>query len=178
MKRKASALLFVLLAAMAVTLSGCGGGPKADVSVFMMNKEGMPQEAADMLKTGLAGKIGAAPTVDLVASPLFSLEKMMVELAAGGHDVFVLPAEQFTALAKQGGLVPLENLVNKDDYKSGIVESNDQGKIETHLYGLPLDDAKWFKDAGFAIKGLVAFIPSNTKHLDNAKTVIQKMAAK
>lgn len=178
MKRKTIAFMLVLLAAMGIVLSGCGGGPKADVSVFMMNKEGMPQEAADKLKTNLVSAVGAAPTIEFVTSPLFSLEKMMVELAAGGHDIFILPGEQFVALAKQGGLVPLEDLVNKDDYKAGIVESNDQGKIETHLYGLPLDDAKWFKTTGFTVKGLVAFIPSNTKHLDNAKKVIMTMAAK
>ncbi|KIL38048.1 hypothetical protein SD70_28950 [Gordoniibacillus kamchatkensis] len=170
--------LAALLAALAVFAAGCGSKPKADVSVFLMAANGVPQEAADKLQSGLTAAVGASPTVHLQAAPLFSMELMIVQLAAGEHDIIVLPNEQFQTLAKQGGLVPLEDLFNKDDYKAGIVESNDNGKVETHLYGVPLDDAKWFKDQGLNGKGLTAFIPSNSKHQDNAKKVIVKLAAK
>lgn len=170
--------LMALLVAIAVLAAGCGSKPKADVSVFLMGSNGVPQEAADKLQSGLTAAVGAAPTIHLQTAPLFSLELMIVQLAAGEHDIFVLPNEQFQTLAKQGGLVPLEDLVNKDDFKTGIVESNDNGKVETHLYGIPLDDSKWFKDQGLKGQGLVAFIPGNSKHQDNAKKVLVKMAAK
>jgi ABC-type glycerol-3-phosphate transport system substrate-binding protein len=170
--------LAALLVAVGMFAAGCGGKPKADVSIFLMGPNGVPQEAADKLLAGLKAAVGTAPTLNLQAAPLFSMELMIVQLAAGDHDIFILPSDQFQTLAKQGGLVPLENLVNKDDYKAGIVESNDNGKVETHLYGLPLDDSKWFKDQGLSGKGLTAFIPVNSKHQDNAKKVIAIMAAK
>jgi hypothetical protein len=143
-----------------------------------MGPNGVPQQAADKLLAGMQAAVGTVPTVDLQAAPIFNPELMIVQIAAGDHDVLVLPSDQFASLAKQGGLVPLESLVNKDDYKAGIVESNDNGKIETHLYGIPLDDSKWFKDQKLSGKGLTAFIPSNSKHQDNAKKIIAIMAAK
>ncbi|MFC0211479.1 hypothetical protein ACFFK0_03280 [Paenibacillus chartarius] len=178
MKAKWSVVLTALLLAVSLLAAGCGSKPKADVSIFMMGPNGFPQEAADKLKNGLTAAVGAAPTIAIQAAPIFSPELMIVQLAAGEHDIIVLPHEQFTNLAKQGGLVPLEDLVNRDDYKAGIVESDDNGKKETHLYGIPLDESKWFKDQGYKGQGLTAFIPSNTKHLDNAKKLIALMAAK
>lgn len=175
---RALAGLAALLVAIAVAAAGCGGKPKADVSIFMMGPGGVPQEAADKLQAGLTAAVGAAPTLRLQAAPLFSMELMVVQLAAGDHDIFVLPSEQFQSFAKQGGLVPLDDLANKDEFQAGVVESNDNGKTATHLYGIPLDDSKWFKDQGLKGKGLTAFIPGNSKHQDNAKKVIVIMAAK
>jgi ABC-type glycerol-3-phosphate transport system substrate-binding protein len=177
MKKRIIAVL-MLLTLIFLTLSGCGGGPKADVSIFMMGPQGIPQEAADKLKNGLVAKVGQTPTIELMTTPLFSLEKVIVEIAAGEHSIIIVPEEQFQGFAKQGGLVPLDDLVKPDDYKEGIVESNDQGKVEKHLYGIPLADSKWFKDQGLNGKGLYAFIPGNGKNKDQAKQVLKLMAEK
>jgi ABC-type glycerol-3-phosphate transport system substrate-binding protein len=169
---------FALIALLILfVIAGCGG-PKAEVSIFMMGPQGTPTDVADKLKSSLITKAGPSPTIDLVTSPIFSLEKMIVEIAAGEHQIIILPEEQFRGLGQQGGYVSLDDLVKPEDYKEGILEATDKGKTEKHLYGIPLESTKWFKDLGYNGKGLYAFIPQNAKEQEKAKQVIKLIAEK
>lgn len=151
MKVKLALLLVIFMS----ILAGCGG-PKADVTIFMMGPQGIPGDAADKLKSSLVVKVGPTPTLDLHASPIFSLEKMVVEIAAGENGILILP----------------------EDYPSGIIEMTDEGKTEKHLYGIPLEDTKWMKELNMNGKGLVAFIAQNAKNKEQAKHVIKIIAEK
>ncbi|MGG1514352.1 hypothetical protein ABE504_02990 [Paenibacillus oryzisoli] len=174
---KAKWVLAVMLGMMLV-LSACGG-PKVDVSVFVMGPNGFPTEAAEKMEASLKSKIGEVPSVKLNTSPIFSMEKMIVELAAGGNGIFILPEEQFKGLSSQAGFVSLDEVINPADYPSGVVEIQEEGKpAEKHLYGIPLEGNKWMKDQGYEGKGLVAFIPANAPKMDEAKQVLKVIAQK
>ncbi|MNI07623.1 hypothetical protein D3C73_606330 [compost metagenome] len=173
MRNKFGYVLCLLL----VFIVGCGG-PKADISIFMMGPQGIPSEVGDKLKTALETKLGPTPTIALNTSPMFSMEKMIVEIAAGENGIIVLPEDQFRSLAKQGGYISLDDVANPDDFKDGIVEVTDEGKTETHLYGIHLETTKWMKDNGLNGKGLYAFIPANAKNQELAKQVLKSIAEK
>ncbi|MEK8127023.1 hypothetical protein WMW72_03770 [Paenibacillus filicis] len=184
--RKGSWLLCALLV---LILAGCGGGPKADVPIFMMSKTGIPSDVAEKLEASLIGKVGEAPTVSISASPMFSMDKMIVEIAAGGNGILVIPGEQFQGMSKQGGFVPLDDVANPADFPDGVLElpvddksnkSADKSnpKLEKHLYGIPLEHTKWFTDLQFNGKDLYAFIPQNAKDIEKAKLVMKQIAQK
>lgn len=158
----AAALAFVLAVA-----SACGG-PKADVSVFMMFPQNSPFNKQDELKKALQAQIGEAPTVVVSISPLFDLQKMILELAVGDHGIFALPAEQFDGFKMQEGLVPLDDILKQEEYPSGVHE----GK----LVGVPLKDTKLLKDAGYKGQELFAFITERVKNKEKAKQVLQVLA--
>ncbi|MFD0697378.1 hypothetical protein ACFQZT_25210 [Paenibacillus sp. GCM10027628] len=171
-------LLLMTMIALMVMLVGCGG-LKPDVSIFVMGPNGFPSEMGAKLEAALKSKVGETPTVKLVTSPIFSMEKMIVELAAGENGIFVLPEEQFNALTKQAGFVSLDDAIKPEDYPNGVIAIGEEGKpAEKHLYGIPLADNKWMKAQGFDGKGLVAFIPQNAEKINEAKQVLKIIAEK
>lgn len=175
---KLKLLMVMLVSALMVMLAGCGG-PKPDVSIFVMGQNGFPSDAGEKLEASLKSKIGEVPTVKLNTSPIFSMEKMVVELAAGGNGIFILADDQFKALSQQAGFVSLDETINPSDYPDGVVEIAEEGKpAEKHLYGIPLSGNKWMKEQGFEGKGLIAFIPVNAPKLEEAKQVLKVIAQK
>jgi ABC-type glycerol-3-phosphate transport system substrate-binding protein len=175
---KLKLIMVVLVSALMVMLAGCGG-PKPDVSIFVMGQNGFPSDAGEKLEASLKSKIGEVPTVKLNTSPIFSMEKMVVELAAGGNGIFILADEQFKALSQQAGFVSLDETISPSDYPDGVVEIAEEGKpAEKHLYGIPLSGNKWMKEQGFEGKGLIAFIPVNAPKLEEAKKVLKVIAQK
>jgi ABC-type glycerol-3-phosphate transport system substrate-binding protein len=161
-------LAAVVVLLLAVT-TACGG-PKADVSVFIMFPQNSPFNKQDELKNALQAKMGEAPTVAVSISPMFELQKMVVELAAGDHGIFVLPKEQFDGFKKEGGFVPLDDILKKEDFPDGVYD----GK----LIGVPLKDSKLLKDAGYKGGEVFAFITVRVKDKEKAKQVLKVMAEK
>ncbi|MDR6878443.1 hypothetical protein [Bacillus sp. 3255] len=175
---KVKLLVVMLMSALMIILAGCGG-PKPDVSIFVMGANGFPSEAGEKLEASLKSKIGETPTVKLNTSPIFSMEKMIVELAAGGNGIFILGEEQFKGLSQQAGFVNLDETIKPEDYPEGVIEIAEEGKpAEKHLYGIPLAGNKWMKEQGFEGKGLIAFIPVNAPKLEEAKQVLKVIAQK
>jgi len=175
----------LLLAVMAVALVGCGG-PKADVMVFIMTNN-IPVDG-DKLAEDLKAKVGETPTTDVMTSPMFSMDKLFVELAAGDSDLFVVPKEQFEAFARQGGLVILDEVFKAEDYPGGVVEapvdtggkdSKQEPKLEKHLYGIPMNDTKWLKDGGYRGKEeMYAFVHPRSKQVEETKGILKKLSVK
>jgi ABC-type glycerol-3-phosphate transport system substrate-binding protein len=181
MRAKFAFLGLVLL----LFLTGCGG-PKADVPIFMMSASGIPSEVGDKLEADLKAKVGEAPTIKIQTTPIFSMEKLVVEIAAGDNGIIVIPMEQFKALGQQGGYVSLDDVAKSEDFPEGVLElpvdnkdKNDKTvRTEKHLYGLPLENSKWFKDLKLNGKGLVAFVPANAKKQDLVLQVMKVIAQK
>lgn len=170
--------LLVLMMGFMVMLAGCGG-PKPDVSIFVMGPNGFPSDAGEKLEVALKSKVGELPTVKLNTSPIFSMEKMIVELAAGGNGIFILGDEQFKSLSSQAGFVSLDDTIKPEDYPDGVITITEEGKpAEKHLYGIPLIGNKWMKEQGLEGKGLVAFIPQNAPKMNEAKQVLKVIAQK
>lgn len=166
-----------------VVLSGCGGGPKADVSLFIMPEGGIQPETVEKLEQAVIAKLGETPTFEAQGSPLFSYEKLLVELAAGGHGIYIVPEEQFMAYVKQGGFVPLDEYFDPEKYEEGVVtvditERQEDGTevvvdTVTHLYGIPMHKSALFEELGFNGEGLFAFIGPRLKSREDALEVLK-----
>jgi ABC-type glycerol-3-phosphate transport system substrate-binding protein len=173
-------MLMLLLCSIA--LSGCGG-PKSDVPIFMMGESGIPSDVTQKLEASLKLKLGESPTISINGSPIFSQEKMIVELAAGDNGIMILSEEQFQGVAQQGGVVNLDSLFDPKDYPKGIAETlvdynNPEGAKEKHLYGIPISQTKWMKDIGYNGKEMIAFIHPRAPNLEAAKQVLKVIAEK
>jgi ABC-type glycerol-3-phosphate transport system substrate-binding protein len=170
---------FMILLLFVVVMAGCGG-PKADVPIFMMSASGIPSEVGDKLEADLQAKVGTAPTVKIQTTPIFSIEKLIVEIAAGDNGIIVVPMEQFKMLGEQGGYVSLDSVAKSEDFPEGVLElkGSDGNKTEKHLYGIPLEKTKWFTELKLNGKDLVAFVPANAKKQEQVMQVLKVVAQK
>jgi ABC-type glycerol-3-phosphate transport system substrate-binding protein len=174
--------LLLTLVLCSIGLSACGG-PKADVPIFMMGENGIPGDFATKLEESLKHQIGETPTISLNSSPIFSQEKMIVEIAAGGNGIMILSEKQFQAIALQGGGIILDSLFDPKDYPAGVVETlvdsaKPDGPKEKHLYGIPISQTRWMKEAGYNGSELIAFVHPRAPDLELAKQVLKVIAAK
>ncbi|TDG00431.1 hypothetical protein [Paenibacillus piri] len=179
---KRSFTIFILFALL-FALAGCGGGPKADVPIFMMSANGVPNDVADKLQADLRSKLGEAPTVSVTSTPIFSMEKLIVEIAAGDNGIIIVPMEQFKTIGQQGGYVSLDSAAKAEDFPDGVLElpvdgKDKEGKKEKHLFGIPLEKTKWFIDLKLNGKDLIAFVPANAKNQEKVMQVIKVIAQK
>lgn len=176
---------FMLIIMLLLVLAGCGGGPKADVVIFMTGPNGIPSEVGDKLQAALQTKLGEAPTVKIQTTPMFSMDKLVVEIAAGDNSIIIVPTEQFKTIGQQGGYLSLDEVAKQEDFPDGVLElpvdskdKNAAPKKEKHLYGIPLEQTKWFTELKLNGKDLVAFVPANAKNPDKAMQVMKVIAQK
>lgn len=167
-------LLFVgTILLITVIFSGCNGKPKLDVSIFMMTQRGVTTHTADLMRTALQAKVGDQFTVGLDNSVTYSLEKLVLEIAGGKHDIFIIPKERFLAMAGPNRYVELDAYFEQADYPGGILEITEDATTEKHLYGVPIGKSDWFAQVGLLQNDEYAFIPGNAKHKADAKKVLQ-----
>lgn len=167
----------ILLAlCMLALLSGCGGGSKADVSVFIITQAPLDMQKVDGMEAALQERMGEK-TVDVVVSPMFSLEKMIVELAAGGHGILIVNEEQFKALAGQGAFYSLEDTFDPAGYPEGVIDmtvtEGDTEQVVNGLFGMPVDETDWFRSGGYAGGRAFAFVPLNAPNPELAKQALK-----
>jgi len=171
----------VLLALLLIgVLAGCGK-PDPDVAVFVMAgpQGGLPLDSNEKLQASLAAKVGEKPTVEVAVAPMFSMERMIVEIASKHNGILIVPDEQFKILSKQAGFVSLDDVADPAAHPDQVLVSQEPGQTdEKHLYGIAMADSPWFKEAGIDGKGLIAFIPENAPSIEMAKTVLAQMAEK
>lgn len=169
---KVMLLAFLLLA----LLSACGG-PKADVSIFIITQPpGLDTQKVDGIKDALQEQMGEK-TLDVVVSPIFSMEKLIVELAAGGHGVLIVSEEQFKAFANEGAFQPLDDTFDPAQYPEGVVDmtikDGETEQIVNGLYGIPVEQTDWFQSGGYAGGRAFAFVPVNAPNPQLAKQALK-----
>jgi ABC-type glycerol-3-phosphate transport system substrate-binding protein len=167
--RKKMWSLAIVIALLVSILAGCGG-PKADVPIFVMFAENSPFNKNDEMLASLKEKVGASPTVDVSVSPMFSLDKLVVELAAGDNGLFIVPKQQFDLFANQEGYISLDDTFKKEDYPQGVYNGV--------LYGVPVTNTKWLKDLGYKGPEVMAYIPFRAKDKEKSKQVLKAMMEK
>lgn len=170
-------LVVVLLAVF--MLAGCGKD-KPDVSVFMIDQNSDPTQVSDQLEKTLQEKLGPDLKVEVIASPLYNPQKLMVEYAAGGHDIMILPEDDMKNYGKLGGHVALDDHFDAKKYPEGVFASMEEKDDKTidkteHLYGIPVKDLKMFKDLKYTPDKLFVTIPISSEHIDNALKAIKAM---
>ncbi|MCJ8013343.1 hypothetical protein MUG84_16560 [Paenibacillus sp. KQZ6P-2] len=161
-------------------LAGCGEGEKPDVSVFMIDQHSDPSEVVEPLKKTLQDKLGQGVKLEVFASPLYNPQKLMVEYAAGDHDIMILPEEDMKNYGKLGGNLALDNYFDPKAYPDGVFASKEEKEDKTidnteHLYGIPVKQLKVFKDLKYTPDKLFVTIPVTSKHVDNAVKAIKAM---
>ncbi|MCY9516682.1 hypothetical protein [Paenibacillus apiarius] len=171
------------LLAMLILISGCGG-PKADITVFMMPKSTVPSEMTQALKEELSKQFQGKFTVDAVASPMYNLQKLIVEYAAGDNGIVMLPEDDVKTMAMQGGHVVLDNYFDKEKYAAGVMDGVVYEKAEKgyneykgkHLYALPADQMPLLKKLGIQEPGLFVTIPARTPNEELSVEVLKALA--
>jgi ABC-type glycerol-3-phosphate transport system substrate-binding protein len=173
MRLKLIAALFSL-----AIIIGCSE-PKSDVSIFMMPSGGMSAVVVDELQKNLQQQVGETPTVSISSTPIFSLDKMIVEVAAGDHGIIVLTKDQWLGIARTGGMLPLDDLLKPADFPEGVVDlpvDNMNGKTENHLYAIPIANSKWMKSIGYKGEELFAFLHPRAPDLEKSKQVLVNLS--
>lgn len=174
---------FILLAGL---LLGCGG-PKADVSIFIMPSAGIDSSHVERLENALQQRMRDSLTVSVTGSPFFNEQKLLIEVAAGDNAIIIVPLEPFQRYAGQEGGVALEQWFDAADYPDGVTESytfdwvNGEHQIidsKLQLYGIPVHESPWFKDADITLsEPLYAMVLPREKTKDNGIAALQKIMA-
>ncbi|OZB96353.1 hypothetical protein [Paenibacillus sp. XY044] len=172
--------LALLVVFAVVLLTGCGKGDKNALSVFMIDNQSDPSQVYEKLQDKLQEVMGPDLKVKVSASPIYNPEKLMVEYAAGGHDIIFLPEDDMKNYAKMGGHTVLDSYFDPKKYPAGVFASNEEkedGTTDTteHLYGIPVRDMKFFKDQKYVPEKLYATIPISAKSVDNAVKALKAL---
>jgi len=175
MMRKKKILWGILLLTISLSLTACG---QSKFSFYIMGQNVIPDNIVEQLQKNMPQTIDSIP-VEVDVTPMFNQEKLIVEIAAGGHSILILPYKEFELFAEQGGLVPLDSLFDKEKYKDGIItykdpNSKDQAE-QTHLLGVPMNSTAWFKNSGYTSEKMYAFIPGNTPNVEQSKQILQQI---
>ncbi|AET59871.1 hypothetical protein HPL003_15615 [Paenibacillus terrae HPL-003] len=170
-----------------VLLAGCGGRDKDSFTIFIMDKQGDASIIRDELAQKLKDKLGEqAPAIEIAVSPLYNQQKLVVEYAAGENDLFILPEEDMKLYGQNGSNLPLDDAFDKKTYARGVFEGGvfkekEQGEKgtdmlkETHLYGIPVEQMKMFKDLKYNSKTLFATVPPRTSNKEEAIKVLKAL---
>ncbi|MDO3408769.1 hypothetical protein QWJ34_03225 [Saccharibacillus sp. CPCC 101409] len=178
MKWKKAGLL-LLLAGLLALLAGCGKGDDK-VLIFMSDKESSSREGIDQIQQKLDAEF-TDPKAEFNYSPLFDLQKVMVEYAAGGNSIVILPKDTVQTYGRDGAHLALDEYFDKEKYPEGVFESGvlkdgeDDPVTEEHLFGIPVDQMKMFQDAGYVPKDMLACVVVNAPNADAAIKVLQKL---
>lgn len=158
-------------------LAGCGG-PKADVSVFIMPEKGIFADNTK-LEQSLKAKLGQSPTVQVNVTPIFNPQKLIVEMAAGGHSIMIFPIDQLAHFLPRGAAVPLDDVFAANAYPQGVfdvpVDPKNPDTTGKHLYAIPVSKTAWFKEAGYQGDEMLAFIFPKAPDKEKAIAVLKAM---
>jgi ABC-type glycerol-3-phosphate transport system substrate-binding protein len=161
------AMLWIALAVMVAIAAGCGGNDDYDVSVFIMPQTGMSGDMEEKLQASLQAKYDETTRVGLRTSPLYSLEKLTVEIISKEHVLLIVTERDFKNAVNQGGGVELDSSFDKNAHAAGVV--NDK------LYGIPVKNLAWMKSAGYNGGEMIAFIPANTPNMEQSMEMLKKI---
>ncbi|MFD2671302.1 hypothetical protein [Marinicrinis sediminis] len=169
-------------------MTGCSSENKSEqLSVFVYPKQGIPEGFADGLAQQLEQRLDLQGRELRVAGPsIYNEVKLMVEVAAGDHDLFIVSKEDLTRFMQSGDGFPLEDWFSQEDYPDGVVERvkmNEQTEMiptgEKHLYGLPVHESKLIIEAGKeGDEPWYAFIVPQADPMDLVEETLKLLAEK
>lgn len=161
-------------------VAGCGG-PKADLTIFMSHEFPIPEENVAALQQELNDKLNGEYTVQIFASPLYNAQKIMLEYAAAGNGLIVLPREDVMKYSENGGNLALDEYFNPADYEEGVFEGRvdiklDDNKIEEKtgkfLFALPTEKLTLMKKHSLVEKQWFIAVPATTPNMDLSVKVL------
>ncbi|MEZ0536256.1 hypothetical protein ACAG39_03270 [Caldicellulosiruptoraceae bacterium PP1] len=106
-------------------------------------------------------------------------QKLLVIMAAGEGDLFILDKELFKAYASKGAFLPLDQLLEKYKYLNKYANNEFYIKAEDAkkkaLYGLSAQSIKVLSDAGFDTKNKVIAIYVRTNKKERAIQALKSL---
>lgn len=185
MKAWVKGIVCALAISMIAILAGCGGSTESaadpnHVQIFIMGKDGFPQEFADQIGKNLQQKLGNNMTVTVSTTPVYSPEKLVLEYVDRTDDIVILPEADMKGYAVNGGHMVLDKDFDATKYKDGVtkgaanVDDTDPAKQKEHLFAIPVSQMSSFKAIGYKADDLYATIPIFANH-DKAVKVLKAL---
>lgn len=170
--------LIVILSAI-IMLTACGQD-KADVSIFITDDKSDPSQISEKIQQKLQEKLGEELTVQVVAASMFNPQKLLVEYAARENDIIILPENEMKSYGKEGAHIALDSYFDPETYpkgvfEGGVMDADNNVKLEKHLYGIPVSQMKIFQDLKYTSVGLYATIVASTDSEENAAKVLKAL---
>jgi len=164
------------LLVLCMVLSGCGS--KTDLTVFIMPKEYMPDGVTAKVEEKLTAKFGEEKKIAVNASPMYNEQKLIVEIAAGGNGVLILPKDTLMNMINQGPAVQLDKWFDASAYPEGVFESDlgdsKNPNVVKGLFAIPVEKTI-FKDAGYNEPNMLMIIPANAPDEELSVAVMKEL---
>lgn len=174
------ALLFMLI------LTACGKEEDTAFQIFMTDDQGSIAGIEEQLETKLQDKFGDRITIEVISSPIYNQQKLLLEYVGKANDLMIMPENDMITYGREGSHIALEDTLNPETYQRGffeggtyeIDENGDMSKdmvMGDHLFGIPLDEMSIFKELNYPAKNLFATIPVSTSDEALAKEILKYM---
>ncbi|WP_229749994.1 hypothetical protein [Paenibacillus nasutitermitis] len=148
------------------------------MTVFIMPKEYLPDGVTTKVQEKLTEKFGEDKKIVINASPMYNDQKLIVEIAAGGNGVLILPKETLVNMIKQGPAVQLDEWFDAAAYPEGVMESeigdSKNLKLVKGLFAIPVEKTI-FKDAGYNEPDMLMIIPANAPDQELSAAVMKEL---
>lgn len=175
------ALLFI------VVLTACGKDDEASFQIFMTDDQGDIAVIEDELQSKLQEKFGDRVSVEVISSPIYNQQKLLLEYVSRSNDIIIMPENDMKTYGRDGSHLALEDTFDQDKYSRGYFEGgtyevDESGKLSKemeigdHLFGLSLDEMSLFQELKYPASNLFATIPVSTSDEALAKEVLKFMA--
>lgn len=174
------ALLFMLI------LTACGKEEDTVFQIFMTDDQGSIAGIEEQLETKLQDKFGDRITIEVISSPIYNQQKLLLEYVGKENDLMIMPENDMITYGREGSHIALEDTFNPETYQRGffeggtyeIDENGDMSKdmvTGDHLFGIPIDEMSIFKELNYPAKNLFATIPVSTSDEALAKEILKYM---
>lgn len=169
-----------------------GGEPKVkpDMTIFMMHEYNLPQENVDALEKEINEKLNGELVVDIMTSPLYNLQKIMVEYVAGSHNIVVIPYKDTISYSANGGNTALDEYFDKEKYPEGVLDGlyvekvanpeKGEEKFIDHngkfLFALPTEKLPMMVKHGLVEENWYAAIPGTNPDIERSVRLLKLLA--
>ncbi|MEC0092942.1 hypothetical protein [Paenibacillus macquariensis] len=171
---------WLLICVSILMLAGCGKDD-ADVSIFMTDISQNVSDIREPLEQKLQEKLGEDLKVSISAAALYVEQKVLIEYAAGEHEIMIVPEDVMKRYSQQGAHRVLDEEFDAEKYPEGVFEggvtdeTTNEIVTEKHLFAIPLSKMKIFEGMNFKTEGLFATIPFTSNSVENSVKVLKLM---
>jgi hypothetical protein len=148
---------------------------------MMANGMSPDSSVTETIQGKLQEKLGEETKVEFNSTPMYNIQKLVVEYAAGMNDIIILSKEDVQNYGKSGANLPLEDYFKAEDYpegvfEGGVIRGEEQETVqEEHLFAIPLSKLKMFQDAGFAPDDVFLTVALSADSVDQSIAAIKAM---
>lgn len=152
----------------------------------MTDDQGSIAGIEDELQSKLQEKFGDRVTIEVISSPIYNQQKLLLEYVGRANDLMIMPENDMKSYGREGSHIAIEDALDPKTYSRGYFEGgtyeiDENGEMSKdmvtgdHLFGIPLDEMTIFKELNYPAKNLFATIPVSTSDIALAKEVLKFM---